>query len=179
MNKIIQAFVLILLFSTYAMAIDGNFKTSNVPTKINSDSMNYNSEKNFIEFTGKVHVEREEFTLWADTLFVYLKENKEKVNARENSDGNTSVDPFSNMKSGDIEKIVAQNNVRMKYNTNIGEAKKVTYFTDKELLIMQGNPLLKDGKNSIKGEEIRYFLKENRSEVIGGKKRVEAFFSSD
>ena len=42
---------------------------------------------------------------------------------------------------------------------------------------MEGDPTLKDGPNIIKGEVIKLYLKDNRSEVLGGKdKRVEALF---
>ncbi len=163
-----------LTFFTNSIAFaapNGLISTSDMPTKINADAMNYNAEKNVIEFSGEVYVEREDFSLWSNILYVYLKESSK------NEDGQ-NPDPMASMKSGDIDSIVAEKNVRMKYGTNVGKARKVTFKADQEIIIMQGDPLLKDGDNSIRGEEIRYYMKENRSEVVGGKKRVEAFFSS-
>ncbi len=161
---------LALLPSSFAFAAPNNLiSSSDMPTKINADTMNYNAEKNVVEFSGDVYVEREDFSLWSELLFVHLKKTNEN---------DTNPDPMASMKSGDISTIVAEKNVRMKYGTNLGKARKVTFKADEEIIIMQGNPLLKDGDNSITGEEIRYYMKENRSEVIGGKKRVEAFFSS-
>ncbi len=143
-----------------------------VPTKINADNMDYNAEKNTIIFSGKVYVERAEFSLWADTITVYLQASDKKVSEEE------SMDPMASMQAGDIDKIIADDNVRMKYNSNTGKAGRAVYDAPKALLVMQENPVLMDGDNSITGEEIRYYLNENRSEVVGGNKRVEAFFSS-
>lgn len=171
-----RAFLIVfisLLFSFNAYAESKNtMPTGNVPTRINADNMDYNAEKNLVVFKGDVAVAREEFNLWSDVLFVYLKDNSAQEGEK------TNDDPMSAMKSGEIEQIVAEKNVRMKYNTNTGTCGKAIYRTEEALLIMQQDPFLKDGDNSITGEEIRYFMNENRSEVIGGKKRVEAFFSS-
>lgn len=130
--------------------------------------MNYEAEKNLIIFRGNVIVVRAEFNLWSDILYVYLKPS----DTQDSSDG----DPMAGMKSGDIDRLVAEHNVRMKYNTNTGTCKKAIYETGKALLTMYGDPILKDGASSVSGEEIRYYMNEDRSEVIGGKKRVEAFF---
>ncbi len=59
-----------------------------------------------------------------------------------------------------------------------GSSDKATYTTGDGVLLMEGNPRLTDGENTITGETIRYYTQENRSEVIGGsKKRVEAVFT--
>ncbi len=153
-------------------APSGTMPTGDVPTKINADNMDYNSEKNTILFSGDVYVERADFSLWADYITVFLKDTNDKTEEE-------SHDPMASMKSGDIDKIIADDNVRMKYQTNTGKAGKAIYEAKTATLIMQENPLLMDGDNSITGEEIRYYMNENRSEIIGGKKRVEAFFSTD
>ncbi len=172
MRALIISICLTLLTNSLAFAAPNNLlSSSEQPTKINADAMNYNAEKNVIEFSGEVYVEREDFSLWSDLLYVYLKDSVSQ-------EGEENPDPMASMKSGDINSIVAEKNVRMKYGTNLGKARKVTFKADDEIIIMQGDPLLRDGDNSITGEEIRYYMKENRSEVIGGKKRVEAFFSS-
>ena len=55
---------------------------------------------------------------------------------------------------------------------------KATYTMDDGVLLMEGDPRLTDGENTVTGETIKYFTEENRSEVMGGsKKRVEAVFS--
>ena len=61
-----------------------------------------------------------------------------------------------------------------------GCAQKATYYSAKNLRVLEGNPVLHDGDNSIRGNVIRYFVNENRSVVEGGpKQRVHAVFSSN
>ncbi len=164
----------LLVFTKNLYAEEKNIMpTGDVPTKINADTMDYLSEENIIIFSGDVFVQRADFNLWADKITVYLKENENKK-AEE-----SAADPISSMQSGDIDTIIADDNVRMKYNTNTGKSGKAIYEAEKALLIMQQDPILYDNDNSITGEEIRYYLNESRSEVIGGTKRVEAFFSSE
>ena len=84
------------------------------------------------------------------------------------------------MKTGDLDRIVAEKNVRFRMDTKSGTAQKATWLADKEELVLEGNPVLLDGRNSVTGKRIRYFVRENRSEVEGGTgRRVEAVFSSN
>ena len=82
------------------------------------------------------------------------------------------------MAAGDVVKIVADRNGRMKSENRSGTCAKATYTMDNGVLLMEGDPRLTDGENTVTGETIRYYTEENRSEVLGGsKKRVEAVFS--
>ena len=77
-----------------------------------------------------------------------------------------------------LDRIVAERNVRMKSENRNGTCAKATYTMDDGVLLMEGDPRLTDGENTVTGETIKYFTEENRSEVMGGsKKRVEAVFS--
>ena len=59
-----------------------------------------------------------------------------------------------------------------------GKDSIVTVLTEKTgILLLEDSPVLTDGENTITGDSIRYYIYENRSEVIRGKnKRVEATF---
>ena len=66
----------------------------------------------------------------------------------------------------------------MKSENRNGTCAKAIYTMDDGVLLMEGDPRLTDGENTVTGETIKYFTEENRSEVMGGsKKRVEAVFS--
>ncbi len=65
----------------------------------------------------------------------------------------------------------------LKKGTTEGTCGKLTYLVGKQLLKMEKDPLLQDGPNSLTGEIIKFHVRENRSEVVGGKgKRVKAVF---
>lgn len=83
------------------------------------------------------------------------------------------------MDAGEIDRMVAERNVRMKRENRTGECEKATYTVDNAVLVMEGNPVLHEGENSIKGDVITFYTRENRSEVRGtSTKRVQAVFTS-
>jgi lipopolysaccharide export system protein LptA len=132
-----------------------------VPMEITADSMRFEQDKRVIVFTGNVHAQREDIDIRALTVTVHLKETPGQVQA-----GTTG---------GEIDKIVAEGDVRINQGERIGKSKLATYYADQGLLVMEGDPVLEEGKNRIQGKIVRLYLRENRSEIEGGGgKRVEA-----
>ena len=144
----------------------------NLPVDVTADNMVYSADKNTVVFQGKVEAVRGAFKMWSETLTLYLKSTG---NAEA---GKTATVPAT--ERNDLDRIVAEKNVRFQNGTQTGSAQKATYFAAQNLLVLEGNPVLYDGDNSIKGNVIRYFVNENRSVVEGGpKQRVHAVFSSN
>ena len=140
-----------------------------VPVRITSDKMTYSQKGDQVVFSGSVHVIRQDIEMWSDTLTVLL----DKKPGEGNSTGSI-VD-----QQGSIRKIIAQDNVRLKADRGrSGTCAKATYDARTEVLTLEGDPVLMEGANKIQGEVIKLFKKENRSEVLGGKQRVEAIFNT-
>jgi lipopolysaccharide export system protein LptA len=140
-----------------------------VPVKITSDTMTYTQAGDQVVFKGSVYVIRQDIELWSDVLTVLL----------EKKDGPKNATQSVAAEQGSIKKIIAQGNVRIKAdNGRTGTCGKATYEADKDLLTMEDNPVLMEGANKIQGEVIKLFIKESRSEVLGGKGRVEAIFNT-
>lgn len=140
-----------------------------VPVKITSDTMTYTQAGDQVVFKGSVYVIRQDIELWSDVLTVLLEKKERPQNGA----------PSVADDQGSIKKIIAQGNVRIKADKGrTGTCGKATYEADKDLLTMEDNPMLMEGANKIQGEIIRLFIKENRSEVLGGKGRVEAIFNT-
>lgn len=158
----------ILFFLLLALA-SPVWAAESVPVKITSDSMQYTQKGDQVVFSGAVHVIRQEIELWSDTLTVLLEKKEGAKNATQ-----SAVDT-----QGSIKTIIAQGNVRIKAdNGRSGNCGKATYDAAQELLTMEDKPVLMEGQNKIQGEIIKLYVKENRSEVIGGKGRVEAIFNT-
>lgn len=137
-----------------------------VPVKITADKMQYSQKADEVVFSGNVYVLRQDMELWSDTLTVLLE--KQQTEAKKAS----AID-----QQGSIKKIIAKGNVRMTAaNNRSGTCGLATYDARTETLILENNPILREGQNTIQGEVIKLYIKENRSEVLGGKKRVEAIF---
>ncbi len=140
-----------------------------VPVKITSDTMTYSQKGDQVVFKGSVYVIRQDIELWSDVLTVLLEKKEGPKNATQ-----SVVD-----EQGSIKKIIAQGNVRIKADKGrTGTCGKATYEAGKDLLIMEDDPMLMEGSNKIQGEIIKLYIKENRSEVLGGKGRVEAIFNT-
>ena len=138
-----------------------------VPTKITSETMKYTGKADTVVFSGKVYVNRENLELWSRTLTVELApaEGKQKQAKDSGTPG-----------QGSIKKITALGDVRILSQGKEGFCGKAIYFADEGMVRMEEDPRLTDGPNKITGEVIKLFMRENRSEVVGGSKRVEAIF---
>jgi|GEM_PF-580657 len=144
---------------------------TSVPTKIQSERMTYDANKRTVVFSGSVHVARPDLEMWSDDLTIYLKPEKPK------EEGKPGSAP-AGMGAGEVERLVSSGHVRMKADTRTGTCERAEYDVDKGILVMTGDPFLKDGENTITGEVIRYYSNEQRSEVTSGsKRRVEAVFT--
>ncbi len=154
-----------LSFAAAAPQID-----TKVETRITADNMSYHADRQQVIFINDVHVKRPDFQLWADRLTVYLEATPKTETS--------SKSLHSGLAAGDIEKIVADKNVRISSEDYAGTGSKVTYTVKDGVLQLEGSPKISDGENTITGDVIKYFTKENRSEVLGGQRRVEAVFSS-
>lgn len=143
-----------------------------VETRITADKLTYSADKQQATFETGVHVQRPDFQLWANRLVVYLKP------APKEAEGKKGSLP-EGMAGGDVDRLEAIGNVRMAAEPNrSGTCSKAIYTASDGVLRMEGDPRVSDGENTVTGEVIRYFTRENRSEVQGGKRRVEAVFST-
>ncbi len=196
---------LLLTFSAPVSAMAADAKPANavrrdVPTAVKSDRMQYDAKGQVVVFEGAVYVQRPDFEMWADRITLHLKKKAAKP-GKENAGGETaqgsgqSAQPgqsgqagqagnpasagVSGMDAGEVDRIVAERNVRMKRDNRTGECEKATYTVDNAVMVMEGNPVLHEGDNSIKGEVITFYTRENRSEVRGStSQRVQAVFTS-
>ena len=137
-------------------------------TEIRSQKMTYSHKKGKVEFSGDVHVLRPDMQIWSQKLTIYFAEDAEAQKGQTVSRG---------FGQGKVQKIVAEDKVRIEQEERIGECEIAVYDVGKEVLRLEGSPVLKEGKNKISGKVIKLYLKENRSEIIGGQKgQVEALF---
>lgn len=131
-----------------------------VPIKITSSKMTFSENRNQIIFAGNVKVVRLDVTLTSETLTAYLR-----------PDGDSLTDTQDKIK-----KIVADGKVKVVMNKRKGSCSKLTYMVADSIILMEGNARLQDGPNLVQGNVIKFYLKDNRSEVVGGSKPVEAIF---
>lgn len=167
------ALALTLLFASatlhpaYAEDLTSKIKSgSNLPTNITAQQMRYDANSQRVVFEKDVKVRRPDFDLDSNKLTILFKKNPQKPASQETQEA--TDDPLSTMGAGDIDQLIAEGKVVMVRDGRTGTCSKVTYYVDKELIVMEGNPVLTEGKNSVSGQKINFYIRENRSEVIGG-----------
>jgi lipopolysaccharide export system protein LptA len=78
---------------------------------------------------------------------------------------------------GDVERIVAEGNVRIVQGERVATGQRGEYFRAEERVLLSGKPRVSEGANLVEGHEITLFLRENRSVVkAGADGRVNAVF---
>jgi lipopolysaccharide export system protein LptA len=144
------------------------------PVRITSDRMVYNQNDNAVVFIGNVHGTQKDMAIWAAKVTAYFADKKKEQKGQK---------PAAEAAPGDfgdkIERIVAEGSVRMVVGKNDGACNTLTYYVPDGVLRMEGNPILREGQNTVRGDVIKFYIHENRSEVLSGtQRRVEAIFYS-
>lgn len=131
-----------------------------VPIKITSEKMTFSENKNRITFSGNVKVVRLDITLTSDTLTAMLKSGGDSLKNTQDK----------------IKEIIATGSVKVNMNNRKGSCDKLTFVVGDSIILMEGKAKLQDGSNLVQGNLIKFYLKDNRSEVVGGENPVEAIF---
>jgi lipopolysaccharide transport protein LptA len=122
---------------------------------IDSESFEMDNNERLFVFSGDVELRREDITMNCEKMIGYYSE-KSTEEGPENSE---SV-------IGNIDRIIATEGVRMARADGLsGTAEKAVYDFAEEKVVMTGEPVFKQGKNSWRGSSLTYHLRE---EVITG-----------
>ncbi len=153
------------------------------PVRITSDKMVYSQPENAVVFIGNVHGTQADMAIWAAKVTAYFEDKnkgKDPKAAKAQADKAAPEKGPGDMGSDSkIDRIVAEGDVRLVAGKNEGACSTLTYYVADGVLRMEGNPILREGQNTVRGDVIKYYMKENRSEVLSGaQRRVEAVFFS-
>jgi lipopolysaccharide export system protein LptA len=171
-KKIIMlCMLLMLLVVPIVQAKDNSAKldklNSKEPIEIVSDRMDAYNEKKLVIFSGNAVATQGDKVIKSDRLLVYYK----KETGKKDKIGVKALEG-----TGDLEKIEAKGNVIVTQKTRVATGDEAVYFQDSGQIIMTGNPILRDGKNMIKGDKVIVFVNEDRGVVESNEKsRVKAF----
>ncbi len=139
----ISIFLLLFVF-----IFEGIAKDSKSPIVIEADELTFNSKENIAVYKGHAKVRKDDLLLKADRIEVKLD------------------------KKGDIKRLVAYGNVYFKKGTTWGKANSSQLLRDRETIILKGNAELHQGNAMVEGEEIIFYIKDQRVVVRGKGKKV-------
>ncbi len=138
---------LILIVFTGVILFTGYAKTQKVePLVIEAQEFVFTGEKNVAIYKGNVKVRKGDFKLTAQEIKVFLD------------------------KDGQIKKLIAKGNVKFKMSEKIsGKAQNVSIDNQSQKVILKGDAELNHKNTILTGEQIIFYIKENRVLVYGGK----------
>jgi len=130
-------------------SLEGQFRMKrwdvNAPVDIRSRQMRVDFDQHRIVFWGEVRVTQEDFSLSAEEVTAVFGDHAE-----------------------DVRRIVAKGNVRIEKADKVAWGREAVYDREKALIVLSGDPGLEQGRNFIRGDEIRVFLAEDRMDIAGG-----------
>jgi lipopolysaccharide export system protein LptA len=147
----------LLLVATAALAAPASPANlaSREPVTISADRMEADDVAKSLIFIGHAVAKQGDITIYGDRLTIH-----------------------SAVGGGDVERIVAEGNVRIVQGERTATGGKAEYFRAEERIVMTGSPRVSEGQNAVQGHEIVLLLRENRSVVKGGQDgRVNAIFT--
>ncbi len=116
------------------------------PIVIEAEEFIYTGDKNVAVYKGNAKVKKGKLKLSADEIKIFL------------------------LKSGDINKLVARGNVKFKYGDSIwGKARNVLIDSIAQKIVLKGDAELHQKNTVLSGNQIIFYIKENRVVVYGGK----------
>lgn len=140
-----SSLVIVFLVFSVSLGFSEIKKDSDEPIVITSQSLINDNKAKTATFDGNVIAKKGEVTLNANKMIVYYEEEE---------------------KGGNIKKIEAVGNVKLRRAERLITAHKATYLPEPdEKVIFTGEPRATEGKNLITGEKITYFLKDDKAVV--------------
>ena len=122
------------------------FTASRAPIDITSDTVEMDQKQNTATFKGNVVAKQEDVTLYANTLLIIYDPDTKK-----------------------LKEIIAIGNVKVVQLDRRATGQKVTFDQDGNKVVLDGDAVVREGTNVIRGERITFYVEEERSVVESGK----------
>jgi len=122
------------------------FNLSRAPIDIASDTVEGNQKQNTVSFKGNVIAKQEDITIQTDLMVV-------------------SYDPETKK----LKEIIAHGNVRVVQSDRRATSKKATFHQNENKVVLDGDVVIREGDNVLRGERVTYYIDEERSVVEGAK----------
>ncbi|MGZ8460850.1 MAG: lipopolysaccharide transport periplasmic protein LptA [Candidatus Deferrimicrobiaceae bacterium] len=116
------------------------------PIDVTADRVSADSARNTVTFEGSVVARQADVTLHADRIRAdYSRE------------------------AGSIDRIEAEGNVLFVQEGREARSARATFYNLEQRIVLSGGATLRQGQNTVQGDTLTIFLRENRSVVTGGK----------
>ena len=134
------------------------------PIQIEANHMLSMEKTNSVQFSGDVDAKQGDVRIRCDEMTVfYTPGDKLTGNSGNKLAGN------SENKTQQVDRLVCDGNVEVTKGDWLGSSQKLLYLKKLRQVILTGKAKAWQGKNTVSGEKIIYYIDEGRSEVVGGR----------
>ncbi|MBF0274987.1 MAG: lipopolysaccharide transport periplasmic protein LptA [Nitrospinae bacterium] len=141
-----------ILFSIICLSFLGQTtyaeENENIPINITSDRLISDNKSKLITFVGNVKATRDDMVI-----------NSDRIEIKRDDSGKG------------IDLIVARGNVKVNMNEKYATGEKAVYYEKEKKIVLTGNPRSWEGKNVIVGNEMIFFIDEDKVVVKQSKKK--------
>ena len=141
---IVQLLVLLILATPVLAQLVEGMQIEQGPIHITSQRLEAKHKEQQITFVGDVVATQEGFVLYSDRLHLFLQKGGKE-----------------------IDRIVAQGNVRIVQGNRKATCEEATYYHQERKLILLGDPAVREGDNWVRGWRIIYYVDGQKSVVEG------------
>ena len=125
---------------------------------VKADSLEIDNKKKIVTFSGNVDAKRDVFTMYCEKMDLHYVDRQSGTSPEKTQ--------------FEVEKIIASGNVKIiRTGGGSATADKAIYYQAEEKVVLTGNPVVKQGRDSVEGSRITLYLKDNRSIVEGSENR--------
>ena len=125
------------------LGFDANSRS---PIDISSETVEGDQKQNTVTFKGNVIAKQETTTVYSNLLVI-------------------TYDPESKK----VKEIVASGNVKVVSLDRRATGQRVIFYQDENKVVLEGDAVIREGENVVRGERVTYYINEERSVVEGGK----------
>jgi lipopolysaccharide export system protein LptA len=122
------------------------FSASRAPIDIVSDTVVADQKENTVTFKGNVVAKQEDITLQANTVVIRYEADTRR-----------------------LKEITAIGNVKIVQLNRRATGQKATFQQEENKVVLDGEAVVREGENEIRGERVIFYVNEERSIVEGGK----------
>ncbi len=124
-----------------------DLKVGSEPIHISARSLVWDHKANTADFQKEVVAQQKDLTIYADDLMILFDEAGSEVN-----------------------QLVAKGNVKIIQLDRRATCDEAVYDRSQNRIVLQGNPVMRQGENEVRGARVTFYVNENRSVVEGGEK---------
>jgi lipopolysaccharide export system protein LptA len=115
------------------------------PIQVSAKTLIWHHKEHKTTFRQEVVARQKDLTIHCDDLIIYFNENDD-----------------------DITRLVAKGNVRIVQMDRRASCEEAVYDRIQDRIVLEGNPVIRQGENEVRGARVIFFVAENRSVVEGG-----------